>query len=633
MGCYVRLSLRSAVLACLMLTVIAGTLMSTPSVASAKDDQQVSVLRAPTRTTPAPMPKFAADPMVGMCDVFRMGATAAKTKAVRQMASSMLPTCEKDASNSAQMLKMTTAAYQAPAGVNWAAGDADKMRQFDATAKSMTKSMKASKRTFYVVLRSSMKAVKSQIKRAAKAATKGERLSEARLPNPAKGVCKALRASIPQSVVRYNERRYRKAQRQNLICKQSLRSYTKAWNMVDKTAKKVQKDRDSSLARRDFWSSIADAFRSFFASVVSSLEVVTTLGGLLPNLYDATLVEPGYSAFVNARNRVLAGMDFFADAAAAAENDRSPLQLRSSSDGRITIMAPGTSSYTGETVDEHPKLPLEYLMTSGGTGPYRYENADPDSSISVSSDGVISGWIEGISFPALERSPGFGLGVNVRVTDAEGRTKVQRIKIDYIFKAPFRLSRTGAILGRRYDGCPYDCVQTPQGLRAREILAPRFVAYSDMQWASSASATSSYGSKPSSSHSAFQATGRPSGITCEDHKNSWTSKKRTTTDTLTLRYDRAVVPRLIRIYEMWHPGGISKVVVSGGGRSAVAYSAAASRTFNKCPTSLSIPVLPVGDFAVDFPIDTIAITVDQGVQKQRTKIDGVQLVGADSFPS
>ena len=99
-------------------------------------------------------------------------------------------------------------------------------------------------------------------------------------------------------------------------------------------------------------------------------------------------------------------------------------------------------------------------------------------------------------------------------------------------------------------------------------------------------------------------------------------------DTLTLKYDRAVVPSLVRIYEQYHPGAITKVTVSGSGRSAVIYESAAKTKQRSAQRRCGFRYRRVGSTRLTSPIDTVAVTVDQRVRDQRDQIDAVQLVGA-----
>lgn len=151
------------------------------------------------------------------------------------------------------------------------------------------------------------------------------------------------------------------------------------------------------------------------------------------------------------------------------------------------------------------------------------------------------------------------------------------------------------------------------------------------QWATKASATTSWGTEPGDGWSAQQATGAPnvspdSGDNgCGDIEEAWASEAHDTIDTLTLGYATAVIPTAINIYETNNPGAVSKVEVSGpGGKSKVVYEAEPAPV-NKCPRVLEIKVS-----GVDFAVDTVAVTVDQTKATTWAEIDAVQLVGKKS---
>lgn len=144
------------------------------------------------------------------------------------------------------------------------------------------------------------------------------------------------------------------------------------------------------------------------------------------------------------------------------------------------------------------------------------------------------------------------------------------------------------------------------------------------QWASSAEATTQYGDD---SWSAAQATGEPDAAECADDAKAWASLASDTVDVLTVHFAEAVVPSMVSVVQSYNPGQVTEIAVSGpGGESAVVYEADPSAMPDaSCPSSLDVGI---GALAT-FPVDTVAITVDQSVLGVGWgEIDAVQLVGA-----
>jgi hypothetical protein len=149
-----------------------------------------------------------------------------------------------------------------------------------------------------------------------------------------------------------------------------------------------------------------------------------------------------------------------------------------------------------------------------------------------------------------------------------------------------------------------------------------------VQWATTASATTSYGTDPKSSWSAEQATGAPDVTAdvqadeCGDIGQAWASAARDTVDTLTLGYAKSVIPTGVNIRQTYNPGAIVKVVVSGsGGQSSVVYQGQPT-VGTTCPTFLVVKVT-----GVEFAVNSVAVTVDQSQVQSWAEIDAVQLVG------
>ena len=151
---------------------------------------------------------------------------------------------------------------------------------------------------------------------------------------------------------------------------------------------------------------------------------------------------------------------------------------------------------------------------------------------------------------------------------------------------------------------------SPQVVRASTVA----------QWASSAAATTEYGSD---AWAADQATGAPNVSQCADDGNAWASSSSTGYDKLTVGFRKAVVPSLVKVYVSYHPGQVTMVqVIDVNGRSTTIYKKA-PREISTCPYTMTIPVT-----GVTAPVRKVRITVNQStLQLGWTEIDAVQLVG------
>ena len=149
-----------------------------------------------------------------------------------------------------------------------------------------------------------------------------------------------------------------------------------------------------------------------------------------------------------------------------------------------------------------------------------------------------------------------------------------------------------------------------------------------LQWATTASATTSYGTHPGDSWAASQAIGPPdvtadsAAAECGDIGQAWASASRDTVDTLTLGYAKAVIPTGVNVRETYNPGAIVKVVVSGpDGQSNTVYQGQPTKD-STCPTFFVVKIS-----GVNFPVNSVAVTVDQTQVQSWAEIDAVQLVG------
>lgn len=147
------------------------------------------------------------------------------------------------------------------------------------------------------------------------------------------------------------------------------------------------------------------------------------------------------------------------------------------------------------------------------------------------------------------------------------------------------------------------------------------------QWASTASATTSYGQAAGDPWNATQATGPPDvDPACGDNGKAWASLGRDTIDTITLTYDEAVIPSEIRVFQTYNPSQVTMIEVKGpSGDSKVVYGGAPTKD-DGCPVEGYLENL-----GVDFPVDTVLVTVDQSkLGLGWAELDAVSLTG---FPS
>jgi hypothetical protein len=157
-------------------------------------------------------------------------------------------------------------------------------------------------------------------------------------------------------------------------------------------------------------------------------------------------------------------------------------------------------------------------------------------------------------------------------------------------------------------------VPSQQGPAKKVIIA---------QWASSAKATSQYGSSLWAAH---QATRKPNTVGCGDRPTAWASKDKAGIDTLTVGFKIPVVPQVVKVYQTYNPGQVTRVqVVDVKGKAHNVYSAAPVALVPPppCPVVLEVPIT-----GVTTKVQTVRITVDQSVLGiYQDEIDAVQLVG------
>ena len=143
------------------------------------------------------------------------------------------------------------------------------------------------------------------------------------------------------------------------------------------------------------------------------------------------------------------------------------------------------------------------------------------------------------------------------------------------------------------------------------------------QWASSAKATSQYSSPL---WAARQATHKPNTVGCGDRPTAWASKDKAGIDTLTVGFKIPVVPQMVKVYQTYNPGQVTKVqVVDVKGKAHNVYAAAPVALVPPppCPVVLEVPIT-----GITTKVKTVRITVDQSVLGiYQDEIDAVQLVG------
>jgi hypothetical protein len=140
------------------------------------------------------------------------------------------------------------------------------------------------------------------------------------------------------------------------------------------------------------------------------------------------------------------------------------------------------------------------------------------------------------------------------------------------------------------------------------------------QWASDASATSQYGD---SYYSALQATGGPNTRGCMDSGSAWASATVSGKDSLTVRFDEAVIPTRVEIYQTYNPGSITGIDLLPADASG-----AITVTNSGDPGSLGCPGVLVIDILGDVPpTDGVTIYLDQSAINNWNEIDAVRLTG------
>jgi hypothetical protein len=142
------------------------------------------------------------------------------------------------------------------------------------------------------------------------------------------------------------------------------------------------------------------------------------------------------------------------------------------------------------------------------------------------------------------------------------------------------------------------------------------------QWASSAEATSQFGSD---SWAAAQATGAPTEpATCGDQRNAWASSSSRGQDSLTLTYAIPVLAQEIHIHQVYTPGSIVGVELWTSSGQVVPVPDSADPPGNTpCPGVFSLKV----EGLTEEGVVGISIHFDQTIGGNWNEIDAVELVG------
>ena len=138
------------------------------------------------------------------------------------------------------------------------------------------------------------------------------------------------------------------------------------------------------------------------------------------------------------------------------------------------------------------------------------------------------------------------------------------------------------------------------------------------QWASSAQASSAFGS---TSWTAEKALGEPNVATCSDNGEAWASASSSGVDWLEVYYTTPIVPTEINIYESYNPGQVVAVELIGADGSEETVYTSDPQKIEDCPAVLTIAV------ETELEIVGVRVHVDQSVLKTWNEIDAVEVVG------
>jgi ligand-binding sensor domain-containing protein len=160
--------------------------------------------------------------------------------------------------------------------------------------------------------------------------------------------------------------------------------------------------------------------------------------------------------------------------------------------------------------------------------------------------------------------------------------------------------------------------QPPASADTDGSTAPQPTGETTRQWASSATASSQYGS---ANWGPDQATGEPNTEGCGDFGTAWASSERSTVEWLELDYDTPVTPTEVNILQNYNPNQVIQVeLIDTNGAAHMIYESPSQEV--DCPYTLTIQVEDA-----DYQAATIRITVDQSLLVSWNEIDAVELIG------
>jgi hypothetical protein len=143
------------------------------------------------------------------------------------------------------------------------------------------------------------------------------------------------------------------------------------------------------------------------------------------------------------------------------------------------------------------------------------------------------------------------------------------------------------------------------------------------QWASSATASSSYTQFGEDRWSPDQTTGEPDTAECGDYDTAWASETSTGEDWLEVTFDTPVDPTEINIYETYNPSAVVKVEVRDENGEYHTVWEGEPELMDECPYVNNF----YSESGLGVKADTVRITLDQSVNPGWNEIDAVQLIG------
>ena len=140
------------------------------------------------------------------------------------------------------------------------------------------------------------------------------------------------------------------------------------------------------------------------------------------------------------------------------------------------------------------------------------------------------------------------------------------------------------------------------------------------QWASTASASSEYGSE---SWSAKQATGAPNTTECADSVDAWASLTYADgIEWLEVGYDTPVAPTQINIYETYYPGQVVTVEVRDESGNLQTVWQGEAHVESQCPRVFTVDVA-----GIDYKVTAVRVSLDQSAANYWGEVDAIELVG------